>query len=118
MALYLALAMRHLALWDAFGFIVIYSMFCYAAMLVFGSPLLYLYKRLNWTGFLAFAAGGALCAAVTQMIAWAPVLPKHDFVFLTLCGVVEGLVLRLILFGIALHPASTTNESEVITPPS
>jgi hypothetical protein len=32
-------------------------------MIVFGTPLMYLYSVLNWDGFFAFVAGGALCDA-------------------------------------------------------
>ncbi len=118
--LYGALADGHVAFGDALGFVAIASMFCFAAMLVFGLPLLYLYKRLDWSGFFAFAAGGTLCAAATELVVWSPVLPKLDYEFVlgTLYGTVEGVVLRLMLFGIALHPASSTDESGAITPSS
>jgi hypothetical protein len=70
-----------------------------AAMLVLGSPLLFLSIRYQWAGFLAYMAAGAFvpgsfpapfCAMSTSSV-------SQDSALLT--GVVSGLVLRLILFG-------------------
>lgn len=104
------------SLLDGFGIAVLYSVFCFAGMVVLGAPLLYLYKRLNWTGFFAFMAGGAFCAAVTYTFTGS--LPRQsEFAFFTMWGVAEGLLLRLILFGIRLRPRGTA-EFETVPQPS
>jgi hypothetical protein len=85
------------------GVMPIYALFSFAAMVLPGLPLLYLYARLGWTGFVPFIAGGALCAAATYALVMrgTPSDPAM-FVFFTLFGVVEGAALRLILYGAKL----------------
>jgi hypothetical protein len=88
---------RAMSLGDWGGIVLLYTFFGFAAMIVFGTPLIYVYSRLNWTGFFAFIAGGAVCAALTYTL----VMRGHitsQFPFFTMFGVVEGFVLRLILF--------------------
>jgi hypothetical protein len=76
---------------DWAGIVLLYPIFCFAGMRVFGTPLVYLYSRLNWDGFFVFIAGGAVCAALTYIL----VMREHttyEFPFFTMFGVVEGLV--------------------------
>jgi hypothetical protein len=90
---------------DWAGIVLLYTFFGFAAMVVFGTPLIYLYSRLNWDGFFAFVAGGAVCAALTYTLVMRGHI-TYEFPFFTTFGVVEGLVFRLVLFGTRLRPRS------------
>jgi hypothetical protein len=87
---------------DWAGSVLLYGIFSFAAMVVFGTPLMYLYSRLNWTGFVAFIAGGAACALVTDILVMQGKI-TDQLAFFAMFGVVEGLVFRLILFGVRLR---------------
>jgi hypothetical protein len=79
--------------------IVIYGIFGLAAVVVLGTPLLFLFIRLGWTGLFPFMAAGGACAAATS---YAVLSGGHDlgmvYIF-TKAGMVAGLLFRLILFG-------------------
>jgi hypothetical protein len=92
--------------------IELYAVFSFAAMVVLGVPLLFLYARLRWSGFSAFIAGGAACAAATYTLMMWGRVQWDQFVLYTMFGVVEGLVFRMILFGIALRPRYVAPLSE------
>ncbi len=82
------------------GIVLIYGVFGFAAMLALGTPLLFCYLRLGWTGFLPFMAGGGVCAGITS---WALLRRSHDLgmvEFFTVTGIISGLLFRVILFGI------------------
>jgi hypothetical protein len=94
---------RAMSLGDWAGIVSLYTIFAFAAMVVLGTPLLLLYSRLNWTGFFAFVAGGAVCAVVTDVLVMQGRMTSQ-LAFFVMFGVVEGLVFRLILFGVRLRP--------------
>ncbi len=96
---------------DALGVVLIYGVFGFVAMLVLGSPLLFLYSRLQWTGFPAFIGGGAFCAALMYSLVARDRFAPAPFVFFTLFGVVEGLALRLMLFGFSARRERDTERS-------
>jgi hypothetical protein len=96
---------RAMSLGDWAGIVLLYILVGFAAMIVFGTPLVYLYSRLNWTGFFGVIAGGGLCAALTYTLVMRRQI-TYLFPFFTIFGVVEGLVFRLILFGTRLRPRS------------
>ena len=82
------------------GFVLLYAMFSLAAMVVLGMPLLILYSRRGWTVFFAFVGGGAVCAAATYILV-AQGHPQADqFALFTVFGIVEGIVFRVMLFGL------------------
>jgi hypothetical protein len=89
---------------DLSGLVTLYSMFSFAAMIVFGSPLLYLYRLLDWTSLWSFAAGGAVCAAITYTIMDAS--NWQSLVMFSVLGTIEGVILRLVLFGVASRPSA------------
>ena len=89
---------RAMAFADWAGIVLLYTFFGFAAMIVFGTPLIFLYSRLNWDGFFAFLAGGAVCAAMTYTLMMRGQI-AYQIPFFTTFGVVEGLIFRLILFG-------------------
>jgi hypothetical protein len=97
---------QRIVLGDWGGIVLLYAVFGLAAMIVLGGPALYLYSRLNWTGFFAFLAGGAVCAAMTYMLAVGREAKPDQLGSFTALGVVEGLLLRLILFGVSRAPAA------------
>ena len=101
-------ATRNMTVWDWVGIHLLYSIFCFAAMVVLGTPVLLLYALLRWSGVFAFVAGGAACAAATYTLVARGQTRTDQLVLFTLFGVVEGLVLRPILFGVTLRPRSTT----------
>ena len=102
---------RLMAFSDWAGIVLLYATFCFAAMVVLGIPLLILYARLHWSGFFAFVAGGALSAAATYALVVRGHMKPDQLVIFTLYGVVEGLALRLILFGVALRPPPVATVS-------
>ncbi len=106
LVLWVALAGQRLAFLDHLGIVLIYAVFGLAAMVVFGLPLLLVYARLHWTGFSAFIAGGALCAALTYSLIMRGRPEPANLALFTAFGIVEGLFLRLILFGAAARPAA------------
>ena len=84
---------------DWFGLFLLYGLFGLAAMLVLGTPLLFCYLRLGWTGFLSFMAAGGFCAGLT---AYAMGGSKQDLemvAFFATTGIISGSVFRIILFG-------------------
>ena len=90
---------RHMLFFDWLGISLLYAVFSFAAMVVLGMPLLILYWRLHWSGYFAFVIGGALCAATTYGLVVRGQMQRDQLVLFTLFGIVEGFVLRLILFG-------------------
>ena len=68
-------------------------------MVVFGLPLLLVYARLHWTGYPAFLAGGAFCAALTYSLLMRGRPESASLALFTAFGIVEGLFLRVMLFG-------------------
>lgn len=92
---------------DRLAFVCIYGLFGLATMIGLGAPLLLLYLRLGWTGFLPFLAGGSVCAAITSYALRGPSSGWGMVPFFTGTGALAGLLFRLILFGLAPHePAS------------
>jgi len=90
---------------DWLGIGVIYEVVGLAAMLGLGTPLLFCYLRLGWTGFLPFMAAGGLCAGITSYA-----FLRHDrdlFMvgFFTVSGLVCGLFFRAVLFGFRRYPS-------------
>lgn len=69
----------------------------FAAMVILGLPLLFIYLHLNLSSFLAFSLGGAACA----VIAAAVLLGSASILLLYygLIGLIAGVAFRLILFG-------------------
>jgi hypothetical protein len=68
-------------------------------------------SRRGWTGFFAFVAGGALCAATTYTLVARGQIHVALFVLFTTFGLVEGLALRLILFGASARPRSAASPT-------
>jgi hypothetical protein len=94
---------RGMSFGDWAGIVLLYTIFGFAAMVVLGTPLLLLYSRLNWTGFFAFVAGGAVCAVVTDLLVMRGEI-TDQLPFFAMFGVVEGFAFRLILSGVRLRP--------------
>ena len=111
LALEMARSTRNMQFGDWAGIVLLYAVFSFAAMVVFGAPLLVLYARLGWGGFLSFVVGGAFCAAATYLLVARGTAHRDQFVLFTLFGVVEGLLLRLILFGASRRPRAATAAS-------
>jgi hypothetical protein len=84
---------------DSFGMVLVYTAISLAAMLSLGGPLLFLYSRLNLTGFFAFAAGGGCCAVATYALMAPTQVQVDQYATFTIFGLVEGFILRVILFG-------------------
>jgi hypothetical protein len=103
MMLQVLLSGRRLAFVNWLGILLLYTIFSFAAMVVLGLPLLFLYSRLRWTSFTSFIAGGAVCAALTYSLVTRGEVHAQEFVVFAGIGIVEGLVLRLILFGVNLR---------------
>jgi hypothetical protein len=101
---YVWLAGQRLVFWDRLGIVLLFAVFGFGAMVVFGLPLLLVYARLHWTGYPAFLAGGALCAALTYSLVMRGQPEPASLVLFTAFGIVEGLFLRVILFGAAARP--------------
>jgi hypothetical protein len=100
----------HIAFGDWLGILLLYSVFGFAAMVVLGTPLLFFYLRLGWTGFLAFMAGGGLCAAITS---YAVLRGQRDLSlveFFAIAGIIAGLLFRVILFGIRRQIAAAESS--------
>jgi hypothetical protein len=102
---------QRLAFIDFAGIIFLYALFGFAAMVVLGIPLLFFYSRRGWTGLFAFIAGGAVCAAATYIAVVRAGIRPDQFALFTAFGVVEGLALRLILFGARGHPGSAGSSA-------
>lgn len=99
---------RPIAFNDRMGFVYIYGFFGLATMIGLGAPLLLLYLRLGWTGFLPFLVGGGLCAGITAFALRGPSASWGMVMFFTGTGILAGLLFRLILFG--LGPPAPASE--------
>jgi hypothetical protein len=91
---------------DRLGVILVYGVFGLAAMLMLGSPLLFVFLRRVWTGFVNFMCGAALCAFITS---YAMLRGQHNqpmIAFFTVTGLVSGFGFRIILFGFDPVPKS------------
>jgi hypothetical protein len=91
---------------DRLGVILIYGVFGLAAMLVLGLPLLFVFLRMGWNGFVHFMSGAALCAFITS---YAVLHGHHDqpmIAFFTITGLIAGFCFRIILFGFDPVPKS------------
>ncbi len=104
LALWMMRGTRLMTFGDWAGIVLLYAAFSLAAMVVLGTPLLVLFSRLRWSGFAAFMTGGVACAASTYLVAARGQAQRGQFVLFTAFGVVEGFVLRWILFGLARSP--------------
>jgi len=92
---------------DRLAFVCIYGLFGLATMIGLGAPLLLLYLRLGWTGFVPFLAGGGLCAGITAYALRGPSNGWGQVLFFAGTGILAGVLFRLILFGLKPHaPAS------------
>jgi hypothetical protein len=96
---------------DWMGIGLLYGAFGLAALLALGMPLLIVWLRLGWTGFLPFMAGGGLCAGVTSYAVLRGVRDPGMVGFFTVTGIVSGLVFRLLLFGTRRNPAAGESSS-------
>ena len=103
---------RNMRLSDWAGILLLYGVFSFAAMVVLGVPLLVLYSRLRWSGFLAFIVGGAVCAATTYALVVRGQMQRDQLVLFTQFGIIEGFAFRLILFGGALRPRPVASTSQ------
>lgn len=97
--LLLGRAVWHMNPGDSLGILILYWIFGLGAMAVFGTPLLFVYLRLGWTGFLPFLAGGGGCAAITAALLSGPHGKGMIETFGAL-GAVSGIFFRVLLFGI------------------
>jgi hypothetical protein len=71
----------------------------FAAMVVLGLPLLFVFLRFDLTSLVAFGLGGGVCAVMTGAIMGGP--PHMEtLVYYGFHGVIAGVVFRLILFGV------------------
>jgi len=89
-----------MAFGDWLGIVLIYAAFGLAVMLVLGTPLLFCYSRLGWTGFLPFMAGGGVCAGITSYAVLRGGRNTGLIGFFAVAGILSGLFFRLILFGL------------------
>lgn len=78
---------------------LIYFPFGFAAIVVLGTPLLFCFLRLGWTGFFPFMMAGGFCAGITAYLA----RPSPVGLFAQ-TGIMSGLVFRIILLGIREEP--------------
>ncbi len=108
---------RGMRLLDALAMMLLYGAFSLAAMVVLGIPALFIYAKLRWTGFVAFMAGGAVCAAATYAFAVRRQMRADHLTLFTTFGVVEGLFLRLLLFGARAAPYGARRVNERPTRP-
>ena len=100
-----------MALGDWLGIVVIYGALGFAALFGLGTPLLFCYLRLGWTGFIAFMAGGGLCAGVTAYALSGQQKGLSEAALFTISGVISGLFFRIILFGFGQHSFAISNVS-------
>lgn len=84
------LAGQRLSFFDGLGFVLLYAVFGFGAMAVPGLPLPVLCARPRWTGFLAFIAGGTVCAAVTYVLVVRGQAQPGQFALFSAFGIVEG----------------------------
>jgi hypothetical protein len=87
---------------DWLGIFLLYGGFGLAAMIVLGTPLLFCYLRLGWTGFLPFMAGGGVCAGITSYAILRGDPNLRSVELFTITGIVSGMFFRMILFGLRL----------------
>jgi len=90
----------HLALADSAGIVLLYAVFGFASLLILGTPLLFCYFRLGWTGFVPFMAAGGFCAGLTSYLVLKGSRNFPLIEFFGIAGVLAGFFFRLILFGI------------------
>jgi hypothetical protein len=87
------------------AFVYIYGIFGLAAMVVLGTPLLFVYLRLGWTGFVPFMAAGGACAGITAFALGPPRGGTQGVIFFAITGLIAGLFFRVTLFGFRRQPA-------------
>jgi hypothetical protein len=93
---------------DWLGILLLYQVFGLIALIVLGTPLLLIYKRLGWTGWGAFMLGGGACAALTSGIMLSGARNRSLIALLTTLGMVAGLVFRVVLYGPNRIPPSNS----------
>jgi hypothetical protein len=93
------------------GEIGLYGIFGFAAMVALGTPLLLLFMRLDWTGFVPFMAGGGFCAGVTSYMVLRTGHDQNMVAIFTLFGIISGALFRLILFGLRPHSISSVGPT-------
>ena len=92
-----------LPLGDSLGILLLYEVIGAVAMIILGTPLFWIYKKLGWTGWVPFMLGGGICATVTSALF---LFTSHQFSqvpFFTVLGIGCGFVFRLVLYGIPLE---------------
>ncbi len=82
------------------GIVVIHGIFGFAAMVLLGTPLLFFFLRLHWTGFVPFMAGGGLCAGITSYTVLRGGGSQNMVVIFTLFGGISGALFRMTLFSL------------------
>jgi hypothetical protein len=80
-------------------FLPLVALFGSPAMIFLGMPLLCLYLRWGMTGFLPFMIGGGVCSTAVFAAILRGATQPEMLLMDTLCGVVGGMVFRVILFG-------------------
>ncbi len=90
---------QKLPFWDAAGIIMLYWVFGFASIVVLGTPLLLLYRRLGWTGYVSFSIGGGGCALITSLLVTRGFYGAGMIAMWAVTGMVSGVVLRMALFG-------------------
>jgi len=89
---------RRIGIADLFWWVVPLGIFGFGTMVVLGTPFLFCYFRLGWTGFWPFVLGGGICAAITARI-FLQGDPVLLLLYFALQGMVAGAAFRAILFG-------------------
>ena len=95
----------------------LYTLFAYAATLIFGIPLLFLFQRLRWKNPFYFIVGGALIGLVTSLviigllISWT--VSKGDYGWSAVAGAFSALVFWVILYGFKYDEVVVYKHGEI-----
>ena len=87
---------------DVISLLIIYGLFAAVVSALLGAPMYFLYRRLGWQSWLAFAIGGALIGCATAIILVVLGLASSTPILAAYCsaaGLLSSLAFRAVAFG-------------------
>jgi hypothetical protein len=95
----------------------LYTPFAYAATLIFGIPMLFLFRSLHWKNPFLFIGAGVLIGFVTALLvlglltSWTVL--KGDYAWSAIAGAFSALVFWVILYGFESNEGLVNKHGEI-----
>jgi hypothetical protein len=95
----------------------LYTPFAYTATVIFGIPMLFLFRRLRWKNPFLFIVGGVLIGFVTALLVFSLLTSwtvlKGDYAWSAIAGAFSALVFWVILYGFKSDEVIVYNHGEI-----